>query len=345
MKYAIVDLSNLFFSIRHVVQGDILTKTGMAYHIIFRSLKKLYKTLDVQHIVFAIDDSSWRYSVYPAYKGKRRLDRLSKTEDEQEEDKIFLKALNDLIDFLSNNTNCTVLKKNKIEADDFVAGWIQSHPNDEHIIVSADSDFVQLLDNNVKIYDGIKDLLITTTSITNRENKKVEWIVDPKNGKIKIATVNDNFVPDQDWWKYALFVKIVRGDAGDGILPSYPRIRYKGTSKKVGILEAWNDRKSMGYDWNNFMLNEWDKPEVNGTTKKVKVIDEFLLNESLIDLTKQPDEIKEIMFSAIEEAIENKKEVPHISMKFLQFCKIHELPSLASETKYHVEYLNKSDKK
>jgi uncharacterized membrane protein YkoI len=342
MKYAIVDLSNLFFSIRYVVQGDINAKTGMAYHIIFRSLKKLYKNLNVEHIVFAIDDSSWRYSVYPAYKGKRKLDRLSKTEEQQEEDKIFVDALYSLVEFLTNDTNCTVLKKNKIEADDFVAAWIQSHPDDEHIIVSADSDFVQLLDKNVKIYDGIKDLLISTDCIINKDDKKVEFEIDSKNGKIKTGIPSDNFVPEQDWWKYALFVKIIRGDVGDGIFPCYPRVRYKGNSKRVGILEAWNDRIPKGYDWNNFMLSEWDKTIIDGTVKKVKVIDEFKQNEILIDLTKQPDDIKISMFEHIEKIIENKKKVSQVGLKFLKFCGKHDLQSLASEAKFHSEYLNKA---
>lgn len=339
-KYAIVDLSNLFFSIKYVVQGDAYEKTGMAYHIIFRSLRKLYRELNVDHIVFAVDHSSWRYGVYPGYKGKRRVDALAKTAEEQEDDKIFFDALHSIIDFLKTETNCTVLDQSKIEADDFVAAWVQSHPSDEHIIVSADSDFVQLLDNNVKIYDSIKDLLISTDCIINKDNKKVEFIVDPKNGKIKAGIPNENFIPMEDWWKHALFVKIIRGDSGDGIFSSYPRVRYNGTSKKVGIQEAWNDRKAQGYDWNNFMLAEYDKISVDGE-KKVRVVDEFKFNESLIDLTKQPDDIKLMMFTAIAEAIEAEKDVKQIGLRFMKFCGKHDLPALAGEAKLHSEYLAK----
>lgn len=340
MKYAIVDLSNLFFSVRYVTQGEADTQIGMAFHILFRSLRKIYKETGVNHIVFAVDYSSWRYKVYPAYKGKRKLDRLAKTEEEQVEDTLFLEALNNLVEFLKNETNCTVLKKYNIEADDFVAGWIQSHPNDEHIIISADSDFVQLLNTNVSIYDGIKNLFITTTEILNQDGKTVEFSANPKNGKIKIGSVVKNFVPEIDWWKKALFLKIIRGDIGDGILPAYPRARYNGSSKKVGIHEAWEDRISKGYDWNNFMLTEWQKPMADGTSQNSKVIDEFKFNEMLIDLTKQPDEIRAEIFSEILE-VSDKKQINQVGLHFLKFCGKYDLPQLAAECKLHSEYLSK----
>lgn len=340
MKYAVVDLSNLFFSVRFATMGDADSQLGMAFHVLFRSLKKLYKETNVDHIVFAVDYSSWRYDVYPAYKGKRKLDRLEKSLEDQEQDKMFLDAMNDLIDFLSTKTNCTVLKQYGIEADDFVAGWIQSHPDDEHIIVSADSDFVQLLDKNVSIYDGVKNLFITPEYINNQDGKKVSFEVNTKNGKIKVGPVDDAFVPENEWWKKALFLKIIRGDIGDGIFPSYPKVRYDGSSKKVGIKEAWNDRISKGFDWNNFMLSEWQKPLANGNIENVKVKDAFAFNELLIDLTKQPNDIKQKIFQYILENT-NKKNVKYINLHFLKFCGKYDLPQLAAEAIQHTDYLSK----
>lgn len=340
MKYAVVDLSNLFFSVRFATMGDADSQLGMAFHILFRSLKKLYKETNVDHIVFAVDYSSWRYTVYPAYKGKRKLDRLEKSIEDQEQDKMFLDAMNDLVEFLDKKTNCTVLKQYQIEADDFVAGWVQSHPNDEHIIVSADSDFVQLLDKNVSIYDGVKNLYITIDQITNIDNKKMSFEINTKNGKIKIGSVDNNFVPETDWWKKALFLKIIRGDIGDGIYPAYPKVRYNGSSKKVGINEAWNDHIAKGFDWNNFMLSEWQKPLINGTVENVKVKDSFAFNELLIDLTKQPDDVKQKMFETILEK-SNKKNIKLINLHFLKFCGKYDLPQLAAEAIQHSDYLSK----
>ena len=41
------------------------------------------------------------------------------------------------------------LQHKNCEADDFIARWIQKSSNDKHVIPSSDSDFYQLLNNNV----------------------------------------------------------------------------------------------------------------------------------------------------------------------------------------------------
>ena len=37
----------------------------------------------------------------------------------------------------------------QLEADDLIAGWVQAHPNDNHVIISTDGDFAQLIAPNV----------------------------------------------------------------------------------------------------------------------------------------------------------------------------------------------------
>ena len=119
------------------------------------------------------------------------------------------------ITYLDVHTRCTVLKSNGIEGDDFVARWILRHPDDEHIIISGDSDFVQLLAPNVHIYDAINQRMIGIDKITNAEGRKLEFSVSPKDGKIKINKPAEDFEPEAEWWKKALFVKLIRGDIGD----------------------------------------------------------------------------------------------------------------------------------
>jgi hypothetical protein len=86
----------------------------------------------------------------------------------------------------------------------------------------------------------------------------------------------------------------VRGDMGDGIFSAYPGVRYQGSSKKVGIEDAWLD-PGKGYHWNNFMLQRWDKLNEDGSTEDVRVLDEYERNVMLIDLTAQPAEIKDLL--------------------------------------------------
>ena len=340
-RFAVVDLSNLFHRSRHGSMGDTETKVGLALLIVFRSLRKLCRELKTEHIVFAVDNGSWRYGVYPAYKSRRRLERANATPHEQEENAMFFSALESLSTYLDTQTRCTVLKSSGIEGDDFVARWIVKHPTDEHVIISGDSDFVQLLAPNVSIYDAINQRMIRTENIVGPEGKQLAFIVSPKDGKIKVGKPEPDFVPEVDWWKKAMFLKLIRGDVGDSVFSAFPGVRYDGKKHSIGA--AWEDRHEKGYDWNNLMFQTWDKlvATANGEklTETVRVIDEYRINEGLIDLTKQPEQIVRQMDAAIDEAIT--RQLPtNVGMGFLKFCKKHDLPSLEKEANDHVMYLN-----
>ena len=56
---------------------------------------------------------------------------------------------------MTERTNCSTIKCDIAEADDIIARFIAKHPNDEHVIVSSDTDFVQLLTISTLKYNGI----------------------------------------------------------------------------------------------------------------------------------------------------------------------------------------------
>lgn len=370
MRYGIIDLSNLFYRAQFVTHGDAFTKAGMALHIVFRSLRRIWIDMKIDHVVVCTDSTSWRYKVYPQYKAKRKLERLEQTEREREESEVFKETMNDLANFLAEKTKCTVLNSPGVEGDDFVARWIQLHPDDEHVILSGDSDFYQLLDHpGVTIVDGVAERVIKRDGVFDFKGAEYAFSVDASKGKLKVVGLIDEvrkkhdkaeaakkkvdkaYTPrpyeysvEPEWWRKALFIKIVRGDAGDGIFSAYPGVRWEGSSKKTGIREAWEDRHEGGFHWNNFMLQEWEKlvgsdEAGNPITEKVRVLDEFARNQELIDLTCQPDDIKELMDTVISQAIE-KEPVGQIGIEFLKFCKTHELNNLTREAREHAEYLN-----
>lgn len=403
MRFAIIDLANLFHRCLHVTQGDAYTKAGMALSIIFRSLKKLHRDMKVDHMVFCTEGGSWRYDVYPRYKERRKLERMGRSEREKEDDEVSMSVLQDLIAFIAEKTRCTLLHSPGIEGDDFVARWIQLHPHDEHIILSGDSDFIQLLAPNVSIVDGVQERVIRADGVTNYLGEALLFSVDPSKGKLKIAgTVAEakkkhdkeqrerekahiaaekerakahdlieaeraasepdykrtryvakpykgeefSFTPEPEWWRKALFVKIVRGDAGDNIFSAYPGVRYEGSTTKngkTGIREAWEDRHNGGYNWNNFMLQRWQKlvgktEDGEPVKKEVQVRDEFAFNEMLIDLTRQPDAIKERMDEVIVQAVQ-KEPVSNVGIHFMRFCGQQDLPSISKEAHDHTAYL------
>tara|TARA_B100000902_G_scaffold372799_1_gene400128 strand:+ start:1009 stop:1995 length:987 start_codon:yes stop_codon:yes gene_type:complete len=323
MTYILVDTANMFFRARHVVRGsDIDTKIGMAYHIMFSAINKAYKDFDGSHVVFCLEGRSWRKDFYVPYKANRAAARAALTEAEQEEDQAFWQAFDDFKTFIDEKTNCTVLQHGNVEADDFIARWIQNHPNDKHVVISSDSDFYQLISENVTQYNGIQNQHITLDGVFNDKGKPVK---DKKTGEQKQIEAPE----------YLLFEKCIRGDTSDNVFSAYPGVRKKGTKNKVGMLEAFADRDNKGFDWNNFMLQRWTDHE----GVEHRVLDDYQRNRTLIDLTAQPDEIKGVLDSAIVEQVE-KQPTSQVGIKFMKFCGKYDLQKISDNATDHANYLN-----
>jgi len=325
MTYILVDTANMFFRARHVVQGnDIDTKIGMAMHIMFNSINKAWNDFDGSHVVFCLEGRSWRKDVYEPYKRNRKVSADARTPKEKEEDEAFWEAFSEVYDYLEKKSNCTILQHEQCEADDFIARWIQNHPNDKHVIISSDSDFYQLIADNVTQYNGIMNQHITINGIFDDKNKPV---MDKKTGEQK--QIGDP--------QYLLFEKCIRGDSSDNIFSAYPGARKKGTKNKIGMMEAYADRESKGFTWNNFMLQRW----VDHEDVEHRVLEDYQRNRTLIDLTAQPDDIKDML----DETITNKvNTIPRgqIGLHFLRFCGKWNLQRLSDKASDHSKYLGAS---
>jgi len=325
VTYILVDTANMFFRARHVVQGnDIDTKIGMAMHIMFNSINKAWNDFDGSHVVFCLEGRSWRKDVYEPYKRNRKVSADARTPKEKEEDEAFWEAFSEVYDYLEKKSNCTILQHEQCEADDFIARWIQNHPNDKHVIISSDSDFYQLIADNVTQYNGIMNQHITINGIFDDKNKPV---MDKKTGEQK--QIGDP--------QYLLFEKCIRGDSSDNIFSAYPGARKKGTKNKIGMMEAYADRESKGFTWNNFMLQRW----VDHEDVEHRVLEDYQRNRTLIDLTAQPDDIKDML----DETITNKvNTIPRgqIGLHFLRFCGKWNLQRLSDKASDHSKYLGAS---
>ena len=326
MKYLLIDTANMFFRARHVAfrASDPWEKVGYALHISMAAINKVAKKFDADHVVFCLEGRSWRKDYYKPYKANRTEARAALTEREQEEEKLFWDTFDDFNQYLREKTNCSVLRDGDAEADDLIARWIDLHPADEHVIISSDSDFYQLLANNVKQFNGITDQLITVEGIFDAKGKPV---IDKK-------TKLPKEVPDPEW---LLFEKCMRGDSSDNVFSAYPGVRKKGTKNKVGLLEAFADRSSKGYAWNNMMLQRWTDHE----GKEHRVLDDYNRNKQLIDLKQQPEEIKQRVDNFIREQITN-KDVGQVGSKFLKFCGKYELNRLSENAEQYGRWLNQT---
>lgn len=326
MKYALVDLANSFFRARHVASrnSDTWEKLGMSIHITLASVNSIARNYGIDHVVFCLEGRSWRKDIYPKYKAQRKLDESLMTEAEIEENQLFWVTYEDFTKFLREKTNASVIRCPNAEADDVIARFIALHPNDEHFIISSDSDFVQLISENVKQYNGVTNQLITLDGYFNDKGNPV---VDKKTKAPKL-------LEDP---KYQLFKKIIRGDATDNIFSAYPGIREKGSKNTVGIREAFDDRSKQGFKWNNFMLQRWvDHDQVEHIVK-----DRYDLNRTLIDLNAQPDEIKQEVDNAITEQLQTKP-VPLVGVQLMKFAGKYELNKIGDQAEAYSKWLNKT---
>jgi hypothetical protein len=319
----------MFMRAKHVGGGkDIDMRVGMAMHIMFNSIKKAWRDFNGDHVVFCLEGRSWRKDFYPPYKANRKVIANKRTPREIEDDEMFFESYDDMIKFFNERTNCSVIRCPNAEADDLIATWIQTHPDDNHIIVSTDSDFYQLLAHNVKQYNGTTEEIVSLDGVVNAKTGKP--VVDKKTGKPK--NVGDP--------SFILFEKCVRGDPTDNVFSAFPGARLKGSKNKTGITEAYEDRERGGFNYNNFMLQRWvDHEEVEH-----RVRDDYERNRTLIDLTAQPDDIKEACRSIVREAV-NKPQVSQVGIHFMKFCSKWNLQRLSDNATDFGDILNAGIKK
>ena len=325
MKYALIDTANTFFRARHVASrnSDPWEKVGMALHLTLASCNQMVRKFGIDHVVFCTEGRSWRKDYYEPYKKNRVVDTQSQTEAEVEENKLFWETYEHFTTFLREKTNVSVLRDPKAEADDLIARFIHLHPDDEHWIISSDTDFLQLLSNpKVKQYNGVAGQLITSEGYFDDKGRIVK---DKKTGEPKL--LGDP--------QFVLFEKCMRGDSTDNVFSAYPGVRTKGSKNKVGLIEAYADRNKQGYAWNNMLLQRW--LDHNGTEHRVR--DDYERNRMLIDLTAQPDDIKEVVDQRIRESVRINV-TPQVGVHFMKFCGKYELTKISEQADAYAKWLN-----
>jgi hypothetical protein len=182
---------------------------------------------------------------------------------------------------------------------------------------------VQLIAPNVKQYNGVMECTITHEGYFDDKGKP---IIDKKTQLPKTA-------PDPEW---LLFEKCMRGDTSDNVFSAYPGVRTKGTSKKVGLTEAFEDRKTKGFSWNNLMLQRW----VDHNGAEHRVLEDYERNRRLIDLSHQPDDIKQIIVDTISTATSANKNVGQVGIRLMKFCHLYDLKKIADQAQSYAEPLN-----
>ena len=156
MKILVLDGHNLMHRARSGFQlGD--------YNVIFnffRSLKPLIEQFKPGRVYFTLEGRpKKRYALLPSYKANRIIDQTTEEgKDKYKSLEDFFRQKDVIVDMLARYFPISVLKHPDFEADDVVYNVIKNSSSAvEFIVVSSDSDFIQLLQEfpNVKLYNPI----------------------------------------------------------------------------------------------------------------------------------------------------------------------------------------------
>jgi hypothetical protein len=110
------------------------------------------------------------------------------------------------------------------------------------------------------------------------------------------------------------------------VFSAYPGVRKKGTKNKVGLIEAYADKDTKGYNWNNMMLQRWTDHE----GVEHRVLDDYQRNVVLCDLTAQPGNIRSFINDVIEDNMQPKS-VDQVGMRLMKFCAKWDMQRIADQ--------------
>lgn len=165
----IVDISQMLYKSLFVNIDDIKEYgAGFLRHLTLSQLLRVVDKFKPDQVVVAFDSKSWRYKIYPEYKGNREKSEKIDWDDVYMFFDSFKKELSEVFPFV-------VLKVKWAEADDIIGTLVLDQENEwENIIISNDKDFKMLLiDGNTRIYDTTNDEYIVCDDPENFLNHLV----------------------------------------------------------------------------------------------------------------------------------------------------------------------------
>lgn len=317
-KILVIDGNNIVHRNYHLEKNkssDLGTCVDYSITRTLFDLKSYYDTYEPTTTIVAFDSGkTWR-EIYTKsdealtnriYKNNRDK---KKTRKELEAKKLLNKQIANLVNVLKE-TRLFVLQEKHIEADDFV-GAICDMYKDEHdtevIVISSDKDYLQFLKHdNVRIVNPTKN---------GFDRNLEEWNNDAE---------------------LMLFEKCIRGDSGDHVRSSYPRLR------RNKLVEAYYDDVKRSNLMNHEFKEKVYCEKTNQYIDKTFIVGElFKENELLMRLDSQPKHIKKTIKNAIVKEMGEEK--PFNFVKFVRYVSKNEMNNIKSRVTDFVDLLgNKS---
>lgn len=247
----VIDALNLGFRWKHSGATEFLDEY-------VRTVDSLRKSYRAKHVVIACDQgsSSYRKALHPGYKGARKEKFELQTEAERVQFELFFKEFNRVVEYFRDNTNFSVFRFDKTEADDIAAYIVRNYKTygfNKVWLMSSDKDWDLLVQDNVSRF----------SYVTRKEITAENW--------------NSHYDCTQEEY---ISLKCLQGDSGDSV-PGVPGV---GPTRANQLITKYGSA-----------LDIAGLLPIEGTAKYIQNLNEFgeagiMLNYQLMDLLTYCDE-------------------------------------------------------
>jgi len=270
----IVDTANILFRVasahgKYNTGGTPEDQAGLALHMALQTLKSHYNKVKPDQMALTFEGTNnWRKTYTKSDECvSKKIYKANRVKDDSMIP--FFELIKSFEQLAREHTSLVCLSNPICEGDDLFAAYVEKYTGEGDTVVglSGDKDFVQLLK-----YPNFH--LLNPDKLGAERNKD-------KDGNLIDA-------------EYFMFEKAFRGDAGDFVMSAYPRVRA------TRIRKAFEDE----YERNNIMNETWEFTEpATGEHRTFRVGDLFEENQLLMNLSRQPQYVRDEMFRTVNEQV------------------------------------------
>ena len=317
MKRLVIDTANLLFRVasahgKYNSGADTKDQAGLAMHMALQTIRSQYNKHKPDQVAITFEGGkNWRKAHTRGERPEPAISkRLYKGNRVKDDSMIpYFELMEAFRNLAVDHTSLVVLAHEELEGDDLFAGYARKYTalGDEVIGLSDDKDFTTLLQlPNFK--------LVRPDGTYRGLDKETKQPIDPK---------------------YFMYEKAFRGDAGDNVMPAFPRVRAARLKKAYE-----NMVKGDMYEHTNLMNETWKFNEPStGEEITFKVGDLYNENILLMDLINgQPADIQKLIVDTIDHAV-----VHHGTFSmfhFSKFCGKFGLKKIADEVSNFIPLLS-----
>lgn len=272
MKYLVFDISNMLYRTFFVQRQETdETLAGLATHTALVTLNKYFKKYKPHKVVMAFDRKSWRkeYTASDECISKKPYKGNRRQDMTPAQQEKYARFIDHMKEFEALIENYTTIIT-LVEQDLEADDLIAGFCQQE---ASEDNEII---------------IISTDTDLLQLKRYENVAVISPANDKEQML---DEFDNDP---LYYVFQKCIRGDATDNVQSAFPGVR------QTRIKKAFTDP----FERVSLMKELW----TNENKVQFRVQDLFEENQKLIDLEKQPDDIRQLIELSVKAAVRRKRD-------------------------------------